>query len=391
MRIAHLIVDARDDQSRFEDPVPEFGPAAAAVLAGLVRQPGLELHVVSCAHRPAAAPPRLPGGIHYHQVVVPAWGWLRSGYAGCVRAVLRQLAIIQPDIVHGQGTERWCALAAVFSGRPNVVTVHGHMQQIARVVGARPFGYHWLAARLEPLALRRTGGVFCNSAHTEFLVRAQARRVWRVPNALRDGLFIPGRAAPAPVRPPRLVNVGAVREIKQQLELLAALEPLLAAGIQFRLEFAGRIAPTEYGRKFQARIERAGAQGWATHVGELSSDNLVRWLDESAALVHVSTEESFGLAVAEGLARNLKFFGFGVGGVPDVAAEAEGAELFPVGDWRGLTGALTRWLTSGAPRPMRAAEAMRARFQADVVAARHIEIYREVLASRAAVSGERSG
>ena len=380
MIIAHLIADGRDEQGRFGDPVPEFGPATAAVLAGLVRQPGLELHVVSCAHRPVAAPERLPGGIYYHQVVVPSWGWLRSGYAGCVRAVRRELAIIQPDIVHGQGTERWCALAAVFSGWPNVVTIHGHMQQVARVVGARPFGYHWLAARLEPLALRRTDGVFCNSAHTESLVRTQARRVWRVPNALRDAFFSPAQAEPVAGQPPRLANVGVVRELKQPVELLAALEPLAAAGVKFRVEFAGRGAATEYGRRFQARVACAEVQGCAAHVGELPLASLVPWLDAAAALVHVSTEESFGLAIAEGLARNLKFFGFSVGGVPDVVAGVEAVELFPVGDWRGLTAALARWLAAGAPRPTRAADLMRSRFHPDVIASQHLEIYRELLA-----------
>ena len=379
MRIALLVPDNRDEHKRFTDAEPEFGPAPTALLAGLARQPGIELHVVSCAHQPMTAPARLPGGIHYHQVVVPSWGWLRSGYAGCVRAARRQLTAIQPDLVHGQGTERWCALAAVFSGRPNVLTIHGNMQQVARVVGARPFGYHWVAARLEPLALRRTGGVFCNSAHTESLVRTQARRVWRVPNALRDAFFSPAQAEPVAGQPLRLVNVGVVRELKQPVELLAALEPLVAAGVKFRLEFAGRGAATEYGRRFQARIARAEVQGWAAHVGELPLAGLVPWLDAAAALVHVSTEESFGLAIAEGLARNLKFFGFSVGGVPDVVAGVEAVELFPAGDWRGLTAALARWLAAGAPRPTRAADLMRVRFHPDVVAARHVEIYREVL------------
>ena len=48
----------------------------------------------------------------------PKIGWLRTLYQGCVRATRRKLREIQPDIVHGQGTERDCAIGAVLSGFP---------------------------------------------------------------------------------------------------------------------------------------------------------------------------------------------------------------------------------------------------------------------------------
>jgi len=102
------------------------------------------------------------------------------------------------------------------------------------------------------------------------------------------------------------------------------------------------------------------------------------WLDGASALIHASAEESFGLAIAEGLARNLKFFGFRAGGVADVADGVEGTELFAPDDWRGLTAAVGGWLTAGAPRPAKAGDEMRRRYHPDEVAARHVWIYREV-------------
>jgi hypothetical protein len=51
---------------------------------------------------------------------------------GCIRATRRRLRTLQPDLVHGQGTERDCALSAIFSGFPNVVTIHGNMAELAR-------------------------------------------------------------------------------------------------------------------------------------------------------------------------------------------------------------------------------------------------------------------
>jgi glycosyltransferase involved in cell wall biosynthesis len=98
-------------------------------------------------------------------------------------------------------------------------------------------------------------------------------------------------------------------------------------------------------------------------------------------MVHFPMEESFGLVVAEALARDLKLFGSRVGGIGDIAAGLPGAELFAVDDWRGLTAAIAGWIRSGFPRAQGAAQVMRARYHPEVIAKRHLEIYREVLQS----------
>lgn len=378
LKVVQVITDTRRDFGEYDRPEPTFGAAPEALLQGFARCPELEVHVLSCTQRPVRAPEKLAANIWFHSLLVPKLGWLSTCYQGCIRAVRRQVRRLQPDVVHGQGTERDCALAAAWSGAHNVVTLHGNMRQVARVMGARPFSFHWLTARLEPFALRRVGGVLCNSAYTEALVRPCNPSVWRVPNALREMFFRPASPAPRPAIP-RLACVGVIRELKRPIELLAALEPLHARGLKFRLEFAGRReADTEYGRRFGAALQRAEAQGWAAHVGERSASELVDWLDGAAALVHASAEESFGLAVAEGLARNLKFFGFRAGGVAEVAAGVEGAELYDPDDWSGLRSAIGDWLAAGAPRPAKAGDEMRRRYHPVEVAERHLCIYREV-------------
>ncbi len=97
---------------------------------------------------------------------------MRTGYQGCIRAVRKKLKEIRPDIVHGQGTERDCAISAVLSGLPNVLTIHGNMNAIANCTC--PIGsFHWLAARLEDFTLSRTDGIICISDYVKNLVRLQ--------------------------------------------------------------------------------------------------------------------------------------------------------------------------------------------------------------------------
>jgi glycosyltransferase involved in cell wall biosynthesis len=96
--------------------------------------------------------------------------------------------------------------------------------------------------------------------------------------------------------------------------------------------------------------------------------------------VHFPLQESFGLVVAEALARNLKLFAGAAGGVPDVAQGVEAAELFQLGDLGGLESAIARWLQAGCPRPLSARQTICERYHPRVIARQHLQIYREVLA-----------
>ena len=141
MRIALLTTDNREDRKDYGHPVPYFGSAPEALLEGFARCPELEVHVVCCAQARMTSPSRLAPNIFFHSLHVPKIGWMRTAYQGCVRAVRRKLKAIRPDIVHGQGTELDCALDAVFSGFPNVLTIHGNMRLIAEVNQAKPFSF----------------------------------------------------------------------------------------------------------------------------------------------------------------------------------------------------------------------------------------------------------
>ena len=379
MRIVQLTTDSREHYGDYTNPNPGFGAAPEALLQGFALLPEVEIHVVSCVQQPLPSPEKIAPNVFYHSLVVPKLGWMRTFYQGCVSATRNKLREIRPDIVHGQGTERDCSLAAIRSGFPNVLTIHGNMKGVAQTYRARIGSFHWLATQLETFALKRADGVFCNSAYTEKLVAPRAKKTWRVPNALRLEFFTPPPQK-KPADKPVLLNVGVVQPYKQQLELLAVAKNLHARGLKFEMQFAGLVTPdTEYGAAFLREMVAAEKAGYARRLGLLSSTQIIAAMDDAHALVHFPTEEAFGLVVAEALARNLKLFAGTTGGVVDIAGGVADAELFPAKDFAGLESALARWLTEGCPSRQSAAALMKARYHPEIIARRHLEIYREVL------------
>lgn len=373
--------DGRNLPRYREESGPSFGTAPIALLEGLAAISQCEIHVLSCVQQPVPPRAKLADNIYHHSLVVPKWGWMRGAYAGCVRAVRKKLREIKPGLVHGQGTERYCALAAVCSGFPNVLTIHGNMRRLAALNKARPFSFAWLAARLEAWTLPRSGGILCNSRHTQLLVKELSVPTWLVPNAVRSSFFSTPITLPPSV-PPVVLNIGLISPNKSQNEILDVAARLRRRKASVQFGFIGPVdGVSAYGAEFLRRVKVAEKEGYARYLGEKWGKELIDAMDSASGLVQASAEESFGLVAAEGLARNLKFFGSKVGGLVEIADGAEGAELFERDNFAELEDALFRWLETGHRKPARAAKQMKARYHPETIARRHMEIYREVLSS----------
>ena len=382
MKIAILTTDNREAYRQYSARTPYFGTAPNALFEGFATLPDLEVHILSCTQQPMPSPAKLANNIWFHSLHVPKFGWLRTGYSGCIFAVRKKLKEIQPDIVHGQGTERDCGISAVFSGFPNVITIHGNMAELARIFHAHFASFYWWAAKLENFTLPRTSGVFCNSIHTQNLVLNRTKKTWLVPNALR-GAFFSGKLTPQKVsEKPRLLVAGVVTPNKRQLEILACFKSLRRQGASFDAVFIGSCGNGAYCRDFLIKLAEAENDGWATFSGFLDEATIVQSMNNAHALIHFPLEESFGLVVAESLARGLKVFASNVGGIRDIASGVSDAELFEPEDWAGLSRGLSAWLEKPNLSSAQTQNLMKSRYSPKTIASRHLEIYREVIASR---------
>jgi glycosyltransferase involved in cell wall biosynthesis len=381
-KIAILTSEKREHDKDYANPAPCFGTAPTALLAGLAMLPEAEVHVVSCVQQPVNSPEKIAPNIFYHSLVVPKAGWLRTGYLGCIRAVRKKLKAIRPDIVHGQGTERDCAISAVFSGFPNVLTLHGNMRLVAAVNGARPFSFLWLAARLEKFTLPHTDGVVCITRYTRTAVAKLARRTWVLPNAVDAGFF-DVRPAPAPDQPPVVLCVGAVCRRKNQNAFIRALDPL-AAQKKFSAVFVGELDGGAYGEEFSRLVKE---RPWCRHV-PFSGRDRVKEFFQAATLVALPTlEDNCPMVVLEAMAAGVPVLASNVGGVPDLIGPEKTGLFCDPRQPESFSAGVARLLDDrdfGRQLAARARLQARERFHPQVVARRHLEIYREVLSKTCA-------
>ena len=377
MRIAILTTDTREATVGCTDQQPRLGIAPQALLQGFVLLPEVEVHVISCLKERLPSPERIAPNIFYHGLAVSKTGWLRTGYQGCIRSIRRQLQKIQPDIVHGQGTERYCAISAAFSGFPNVVTIHGNMRLIAQVNHARPFSFHWLAARLENFTLPRTDGVVCISRYTCEAVKTLARRTWIEPNAVDAGFF-DVQAAPVADTAPVILCVGTVCRRKNQNNFIRALDQL-AAQKKFKVVFLGEPDAGDYGREFSQLVRE---RPWCEYGGHANREQLKARLKAASLLALPTWEDNCPMVVLEAMAAGVPVLASNVGGVPDLITDKKNGLFCNPHRPESFSAGVARLLNNPTFAQQLAATAKveaQLRFHPAGIARRHIEIYQEVL------------
>jgi glycosyltransferase involved in cell wall biosynthesis len=378
MKVAFLTTDSREHFKDYGNPQPYFGTAPEALLEGFKTMPkDAEVHVISCVQQvPVSSPEKLADNIYYHALHVPNIGWMKTGYLGCSRAVRRKLRHIQPDIVHGQGTERDCAISAVRSGYPNVLTIHGNMRLVAEFLQVRPLTYYWFAERLERSCLRQTNGVVAISSYTQSNITAYTKRTWLVPNAVHPSFFDVSRH---PDTPPRILCLANIGPRKNQIGLIQALDSL-AKDKPFRLVFGGGGSEADpYYREFTQLVT---ARSWCEYVGPLDRTALQTEMSRATLGILPSFEDNCPMVVLEAAAAGLPFAASRVGGVPDLIQHNFNGLLFDPSANSEIRAVVAMLVNDGLLAESFAARALtrcKERFAAASVARQHFNIYDSVI------------
>ncbi len=270
-------------------------------------------------------------------------------------------------------------MSAIFSGFPNVLTIHGNHRSLAKLNRAKPLSFAWLTARLESFVVPRTDGVICITTFTRRMVENLARKTWLVPNAV-DASFFEVQRSPSPQA--LVLCVGLVCPHKNQNRLIRALD-LVAQRHSFSLVFLGIAERSgSYGREFFGLLE---SRPWCRYEGFAGRSELKAWLRQAALLVLPSRGDNCPMVVLEAAAAGVPVAAAEIGGLPDLIETEQSGLLFDPADDDSIRAAVSKLLGNRDYAGGLATQAKvraRERFHPLHIARRHLEIYGEIASSR---------
>lgn len=257
-----------------------------------------------------------------------------------------------------------CALAAAVSGIPDgdLVLVDGLVASLASDVltpeGGRlrlvllmhmPLGHGTTDAVIrerERAVLLAAGSVVTTSAWTRRAL-LELYELPGVPVHVAEPGVDPAELAPGTETAGSLLSVAAVIPSKGHDVLLDALASV--AGLRWQCKCVGSVErDPAFVERLRGRVLDSGMDGRVRFAGPQTGADLSRSYAEADVLVLPSRAETYGMVIAEALARGVPVVATEVGGVPEALGHgADGNRpglLVPPGDPAALGDALRTWL-----------------------------------------------
>jgi glycosyltransferase involved in cell wall biosynthesis len=355
----------------------------------LVKRADLEVHLlVGIAPHSRGVPRSLTrNSINFHFYRTSGRLATRTGYRWESLRVRQILRHIKPDVVHGQGVEGAAGAAALRSGYPALITVHGILNRIFANAGDS----HRRARQLELEALNQAHHIIALNDYTLKQVadlredKLTGLKTYRIANAVAPALFDLTQPETA-VSQPVILFCGVLRQRKGLLDLLQALVLLKQQGIKPLLQVAG-IAPGDPQNDYHNQVTKLiheALPGQVELLGLIAPADMPSLYDRSDLLVLPSYHENAPMVIAEAMAAALPVVAYETGGVGEMVTEGETGFLVAKGTIEQLAIQIGRLLgdTELRLRMGREARKQAARdHHPDVVAEQTVAAYRSVLSS----------
>lgn len=357
------------------------------LIQNLARMADLEAHMITCepwvrtiqeAVRPEGCAAQ-KGSWTVHYVPRRRMGRLRFHWQER-RSMVRVLRELRPDVVHAQATGLYAA-AALDSGYPCIITVHGVKFREARIMIQEAGIVRGILDTLfERSNVRRARHLIVNNPYVsrEF-PRITRAHTYTIDNPVEERFF-QVEAEPEQGRillPGRLIPRKAVHHLLQAFSEIAFDFP------QARLYLAGeKESSPAYVASLEHYVREQGLEDRVHFLGSLTVDEMAEQYGRCAFVVLPSQQETQPVAIEEAMAVGRPVIATRVGGVEYMVRHERDGLLLDYGDVATLAAHLKRLLSDDALRERMSQEAKRTalqRFRGDVVAQLTREAYRRVL------------
>ncbi len=353
------------------------------LVQGLCRWAEHQVHVITFKTglaRDQAVRPRENLTIHYLRA--PRLSGVATLYLTRIVRLRRLLRRLAPDVVHGQGTEKEMGLAAVTSGRPAVITVHGLLFEVVTVIRPGPLATIWINVLMERLTLRLARHVVCISEYARQRLAARTRaRLHLVPNPVSDRFFAPADPAVRDV----LLFVGNIYALKGVLELVEVFESLAAENPTLKLVIIGKRLESRSNRPYlaalDARIQASDLANRIHFAGWQDEASIKAWHARTVLFIFPSHLENLPMSIAEALASGVPVIASDVGGIGEMVQNGINGYLARPEDVSAFIALARKALEPGENRRLtQSASTSVERFRLGQVAERTLSVYAETRA-----------
>ena len=348
----------------------------------------LQVDAVTLVDGLAKAQVEQRGAVTRHYLPCKAHGKTATLYWNEVRRLRREIARLQPDVVHGQPSAEYL-LAATGCGRPHVITLHGLVKRetvgLARLHPAYFAGV--IRDRLHRRAAKQAEHIISISRYVdEWLAGWTRARIWPVPNPIDPEFF----TLPPPERSGlRILCVGTVSERKNQALLVRACARLAEGGLAFECRLVGQPLPG-VAERLNGEITALRLAGRVLLTGLVSRAELLGHYAWSNVVVLPSREETSPLSLIQGMAAGRVVLGADAAGIPRLLEKGKWGGLFQPESDAELVARLQAFAAQPAASWQTAVAAQthaRTHFEPGAVARQTVEVYRAAVGACAGKNG----
>lgn len=306
-----------------------------------------------------------------------------TGFQYKIFAVRRMLRRINPDIVHGIGTEHIWPYIASGSSFPWVVTVHGVMSEIVKKVPTPLISRARIFSGIERYVLRRAKHLISINPYVLSVLGKYTRaRTYSIENAISTHFF------QCQAKPGDSFNILFVGDIQPRKDLISLVEAFSILGEKeanfdkITLSVVGAVSDHDYFLKLRDMIKHRGLEDKIVFRGFMLPHELILEYEKAALLVLSSIEETAPMCIAEAMCVGLPVVSTTAGGVEHMICDGETGYLVSVQQPHALAEVVARLMRSPDLRNEmgeKGRKVARKKFHPQTISKQTISVYESVV------------
>lgn len=238
--------------------------------------------------------------------------------------IILALKKLNPDIVHGIGTDHEYAYIAATSNFRHVITIHGVMKQIVKKYNSPWYSSFRMFAKFEPKAVQNTKHIISINPYVSEQFNDFKGTFHQIENPIHIDFFSQQTCEEFD-----LCFIGMYNKGKRLLNLIKAVDQLKLNHPDISLAVVGSSRDKNYDNTIQDYVKNKKISNYVKFFGQLEQKEVAKIIAKTKILVVPSIQETAPMVIAEAMALGKPVVATNVGGIKYMLRDKETGFLIP--------------------------------------------------------------